>query len=97
MSCITGKNSLRMGSSSVGAAFKAIHCLRGCRGGGIAQWLASLSIKLAVQVRALLDLLVAERWNSISATDLFPPVLTTGSTNASMCYPVYVIIQVKDP
>ena len=52
-------------------------------GGEIAQSLASLSVKPAIRVRALLNLLVSERWNSIkSAIYLFPPVLTTGSTKA---------------
>ena len=35
------------------------------RGGEIAQWLASLSVMPAVQVRAQHDLLVSERWNLI--------------------------------
>ena len=34
-------------------------------GGQIAQWLASLSVERAVQVRARHDPLVSERWNSI--------------------------------
>ena len=35
-------------------------------GGEIAQWIASLSVKAAVQVRAQHDPLVSETWNSIS-------------------------------
>ena len=36
------------------------------RGREIAQWLASLSVKPAVQVHARHNPLVSERWNSIS-------------------------------
>ena len=64
--------------------------------GEIAQSLASLSIKWAVQVRARLDPLVTERWNSIT-------MLLTHSRwrlvqkRRSMCYYVCVIMHVKDP
>ena len=65
---------------------------------GIAQSLASLSTKRAVRVRARLDLLVLERWNSIT-------VLLTCSHQCrrlvqkrpSMCHYVCVIMHVKDP
>ena len=67
-------------------------------GGEIAQSLVSLSIKQAVRVRARLDPLVIERWNSIT-------VLLTCSHQCrrpvkkrqSMCYYVCVIMHVKDP
>ena len=54
-------------------------------GGEIAQSLASLSTKRAIWVCARLNLLVTERWNSI--TVLLP----------SMCYYICVIMHVKDP
>ena len=69
------------------------------RGGGeIAQSLESLSTKRAIRVRARLDPLVLERWNSIT-------VLLTCSHQCrrlvkkrpSMCYYVCVIMHVKDP
>ena len=47
-------------------------------GGEIVQSLASLSTKRAIRVRASLDPLVTERWNSITAMALLPPVPTTG-------------------
>ena len=58
----------------------------------------SVSVKLVVQVRALHDPLVSERWNSIR-------VLLTCSHQCcrlvqqrqSMCYHVCVIMHVKDP
>ena len=67
-------------------------------GGEIAQSLASLSVKRAVQVHARLDPLVSERWNSIT-------VLFTHSYQCwwlvkkrpSMCYYVCVIKHVRDP
>ena len=67
-------------------------------GGEIAQSLASQSTKRAIRVRARLDLLVLERWNSIT-------VLLTRSHQCrrlvkkrqSMCYYVCVIMHVKDP
>ena len=67
-------------------------------GGEIAQSVASLSATRSVQVRARLDLLVIERWNSIT-------VLLTRSHQCgrlvqkrpSMCYYVCVIMHVKDP
>ena len=67
-------------------------------GGKIAQSLASLSTKRAIQVRARLDSIVRERWNSIT-------VLLTRSHQCqqlvkkrlSMCYYVCVIMHVKDP
>ena len=70
------------------------------RSGGreIAQPVASLSATRAVQVHARYDLLVSERWNSIT-------VLLTRSHQCrllvnkrpSMCYYVCVIMHVKDP
>ena len=68
------------------------------RGGEMAQSLESLSIKWAIQVRVRLDLLVTERWNSIT-------VLLTSSHQCrrlvqkrpSMCYYVCVIMHVKAP
>ena len=67
-------------------------------GGEIAQSLASLSTKQAIQVRTRLDQLVLERWNSII-------VLLTRSHQCLrlvqkrlfMCYYVCVIMHVKDP
>ena len=63
--------------------------------GEIAQSLTSLSTKRAVRVRARLDPLVLERWNSFTYS--FPPVPTTGSKRWSMRYYVCVIMHVKDP
>ena len=68
------------------------------RGGEIAQSLESLSTNQAIRVRARLDPLVLERWNSIT-------VLLTRSHQCrrlvqkrlSMCYYVCVIMHVKDP
>ena len=52
-----------------------------CYGDGeIAQWLVSLSVKPAVEVRARHDLLVSDGIQG--AIDLFPPMLMTGSTKA---------------
>ena len=67
-------------------------------GGEIAQSLESLSTKRAIRVRAHLNPLVLERWNSIT-------VLVTCSHQCrrlvkkrqSMCYCVCVIMHVKDP
>ena len=50
------------------------------RGREIASWLASPSVNRAVQARAWLDPFVTERWRHV--INLFPPVLTTGSTKA---------------
>ena len=55
----------------------------GVGGGEIAQWIAYLSFKLAVHVRAQHDLLVSERRQFYQgAIELFPTVLPTGSTKA---------------
>ena len=67
-------------------------------GGEIAQWLASLSVKPAVQVRTRHDLLVADRCNATR-------MLSTCSHQCrqlvqqrpSKCYHVCVIMHVKDP
>ena len=67
-------------------------------GQGNSTSLASLSTKRAIQVRARLDPLVTEKWNSIT-------VLLTHSHQCrqlvkkrpSMCYYVCVIMHVKDP
>ena len=45
---------------------KDLWVVKNSGGGEIAQSLASLSTKWAIQVRARLDLLVLERWNSIA-------------------------------
>ena len=68
------------------------------KGGEIAQSVASLSATRSVQVRARLDPLVLERWNSIN-------VLLTCSHQCrrlvkkrrSMCNYVCVMMHVKDP
>ena len=67
-------------------------------GGEIAQSLVSLSVERAVRVRAQLDPLFTDRWNSII-------VLLTRShqwrrlvkKRLSMCYYVCLIMHVKDP
>ena len=64
-------------------------------GGEIAQSLASLSTRRAAQVRSRLNLLVSERWNSITVIDSLPPVLV--KKRPSMCYYVCVIMHIKDP
>ena len=64
----------------------------------IAQSLASLSTKQAIRVRARLDPLVTERWNSI--TVLFArshQCRRLVHRRPSMCYYVCVIMHVKDP
>ena len=55
-----------MGISSLENTQNSSIALNYIGGGEIAQWLASLSVKLAVQVRAQHDPLVSERWNSVS-------------------------------
>ena len=64
--------------------------------GEIAKWLASLSVKWAVQVRAQHDPLVSERWLS----EFYEHVSTSLHQclqSPSICYYVYVMMHVKDP
>ena len=76
----------------------SVECTSQAGGKEIAQSLASLSTNRAIRVCTRLDLLVLERWNSIT-------VLLTCSHQCrrlvkkrqSMCYYVCVIMHVKDP
>ena len=69
-----------------------------CGGGGeIEQWLVSLSVKLAVQVRARHDPFVSERWNSITVLlNCSHQCWRLVQQRPSMCYHLYVIMIVKD-
>ena len=66
--------------------------------GEIAQSLAYLSTKRAIRVRARLDLLVLERWNSITVLLTFShQCRQLFQKRLSMCYYVCVMMHVKDP
>ena len=68
------------------------------RGGEIAQSLESLSIKRAARVRSRLDLLVIERWNSVTVLLTWPhQCRRLVQKRPSMCYYVCVVMHVKDP
>ena len=66
-------------------------------GGEMAQSLASLSTKRSIRVRARLDPLVTERWNSNTVLFTRSHHCRLVQKRPSMCYYVCVIMHVKDP
>ena len=66
--------------------------------GEIAQWLRSLSVKRAIEVRARHNQFVPERWNSIRMLVNCPTsVADQFDKGCAMCYHVCVIMHVKVP
>ena len=63
----------------------------------IALWLASPSVKQAVQVRAWYDVFVSERWNATNMLLTCPTSAANRFNKGRAMCSVYVIIHVKDP